>query len=260
MRAIFQYKTFIVLTVLLYGKTPAQETTTTDFFDQIKVYDLSTVLAADSILTEDIENGKEKLKRPEILGFIGDDYQRFFIHFVWIIKNPINPYEYLIYGKTKIKETTCSFQGLITIKQAKVYKNCDIPRYKQGYTICDVILYQDNKHAAAGFIKGNLTSGFLIDNKGRFRYDALMFSADGFSNNQFIGSWTSYATNASKKCNWGDYRIPESSDLDIGAGEFSVNDKYLMNGWENYRLAHPYDPDKPVSRTAREKEEEQWWK
>ncbi|WP_260390444.1 hypothetical protein [Riemerella anatipestifer] len=67
----------------------------------------------------------------------------------------------------------------------------------------------------------------MIDNKGQFRYDALNFFSDGFSNNQFVGSWTSYKTNITKRCNWGDYRIPESGDLDIGVGEFSVKDKYL---------------------------------
>ena len=51
------------MTVLLFGKTYAQDTTTTDFFDQIKMYDLSTVIAADSILTEDREDGKDKIKR-----------------------------------------------------------------------------------------------------------------------------------------------------------------------------------------------------
>nr|MBP6410083.1 hypothetical protein [Pseudarcicella sp.] len=67
--------------------------------------------------------------------------------------------------------------------------------------------------------------------------DAISFNSDGFFNNQFIGSWTSYKTNTSKKCNWGDYRIPESGNLDVGAGEFSVDEKYLKNGWKNYSQA-----------------------
>ncbi len=255
--------TFIALTVLLFGKTYTQDTTTSDFFDQIKTYDLSTVIAADSILTEDREDGKEKFKRAEILGIIGDDYQRFYIHFISVIQNPTNPYEYLVYGKTKVKETICSFQGTINITQARIYKSGDIPTYKQGCATCDVILYEDKKQPSTGFIKGKLNSEFLIDNKGQFRYDALMFVADGFSNNQFIGSWTSYKTNMTKKCNWGDYRIPECNWLngcDIGAGEFSISDKYLKNGWENYRLAYSCDPDSPESIMARQKENEEWWK
>ncbi len=253
--------TIIILTVLLFDKTYAQDTITTNFFEQIKTYDLSTILTADSILTGDNEGGKEKIKRAEILGFIGDDYQRFFINFVSIIQSPTNPYEYLVYGKTKVKETICSFQGTITIKQARTYKNGDIPTYKQGFATCDVILYEDKKQPSSGFIKGKLKSEFLIDDKGQFRYDAISFIADEYSNNQFVGSWTNYKTGISRKCNWGDYRIPESGDLDIGVGEFSIDDKYLKKGWENYRLAFLYyDLDKPESQKARQSENEQWWK
>jgi hypothetical protein len=263
MTTILRHITIIALTVLLFSKTYAQDTTTIDFFDQIKTYDLSTIITADSILTEDREDGKEKFKRAAILGFIGDDYQRLFIHFISVIQNPTNSYEYLVFGKTKVKETICSFQGTITIIQARIYKSGDIPTYKQGFAICDVVLYEDKKQLSTGFIKGKLKSEFLIDNKGQFRYDAISFITDGFSNNQFVGIWTSYKTNTTKKCNWGDYRMPECNWLngcDIGAGEFSISDKYLKNGWENYRLAYSYDPDKSESVKARQIEDEQWWK
>ena len=47
----------------MFHKAYAQDTTTANFLDQIKTYDLSTVLAADSILTEEKEDRKEKFKR-----------------------------------------------------------------------------------------------------------------------------------------------------------------------------------------------------
>jgi hypothetical protein len=263
MKTWFRHITFFALTIFLLGKTYAQDTATTNFFHQIKTFDLSAILTEDSILTEDREGGNDKIKRAEILGVIGDDYQRFFIHFVSVIQNAINPYEYLVYGKTKVNEIICSFQGTIIIRQSRIFNNGDIPTYKQGFAICDVILYEDKKQHSAGFFRGQLTSNFIIDNKEKFRYDALNIVADGFSNNQFVGSWTSYKTNATKKCNWGDYRIPECNwvnGCDIGAGEFSISDKYLKNGWENYRLAYFSDPDTPVSQKARQKEDEQWWK
>lgn len=236
MKTTLKYITSIILTVFLSIQIFAQHTATTDFYSKIKNYDLSTILTAESFLAADSKDGKEKIKRAEILGFIGHNYQRFFIHFVSIIKNPTNPYEYLVYGKTKVKEAICSFQGMIIIRQARTYINGDIPTYKQGFATCDVILYEDKKQSSAGSIKGILKSEFMIDSKGQFRYDALSFVADGFSNNQFVGNWTSYETNTKKKCNWGDYRIPECGDLDIGAGEFSVNEKYIKNGWLSYVL------------------------
>lgn len=260
MTTALRHITIIVLTVLMFDKTYAQDTTTTNFFDQIKTYDFSTVLAADSILTEDREDGKEKFNRAEILGFIGDDYQRFFIHFVSVIQNPANPYEYLVYGKTKVKKTICSFQGSITIRQARIYKSGDIPIYKQGFVTCEVILNEDKKQSSTGFIKGKLKSEFLIDNKGELRYDALLFAADGFSNNQFVGSWTSHKSNDSKKCNWGDYRIPECGELDIGAGEFSVNEKYVKNGWLSYKLEN-MAPNGAIVKPKVDKKAEniKWW-
>ena len=259
MRIHHRYLTFFFLIVLFFSKTNAQDTTTTNFYNQIKNYDLSTILVEDSIYSESREEGKEKHKRGEILGFIGDDYQRFFIHFVSVIQNPTNPNEYLVFGKTKVKEVICSFQGTISVRNARMYKSCDIPTYQQGYASCDVILYEDNKQSSTGVIKGKLKCEFLIDDKGQFRYDALMFESDGFSNNQFIGSWTSYKTNKTIKCNWGDYRIPESRNFDIGAGEFSVAEKYLLNGWGNYKLAWGTYPETQDVLSAKRMENLHWW-
>jgi len=194
--------TTLVLSILLCGRTYGQDKGA-DFYSEIKNFDLSTILTADSILTDDREGSKDKIKRAEILGFIGDNFQRFHIRFISIIQNPANPYEYLAYGKTMVEDNVCSFQGRVTIKESRIYKNEDIPKYKQGTAICEVILYEDRKQLSTGLINGRLTTVFIIDDKGKFRYDALMFVADGFSNNQFRGTWTSYNTNASKKCNWG---------------------------------------------------------
>ena len=260
----------ILTTVFFTGQVFAQEIPTSDFFAQIKSYDLSKILMTDIFLADermDFEDSinidaTQMIERAEILGFIGDNYQRFQIHFISIIQNPSNPYEYFAYGKTKVKENICSFQGTIKITKSRLYIEGDIPFYKQGFTESEVILYEDSKQNSTGFFSGKMKTYFIIDDKGVFRYDALSFSADGFNNNQFVGTWTSYKTKSTKKCNWGDYRIPESEDLDIGAGEFSIDDKYVKNGWENYKLAWGsgiYPPTMEEIK-ARRKEKEQWWK
>lgn len=259
---IFTKLKTLILALFVIGQTFAQESKTKDFYSEIKNYNLSAILTAESFLAEDNENEIEEIERAEIIGFIGSDYQRFFIHFISVIQNPNNPYEYLAFGKTKVKEVICSFHGSIKIRTAKTYLNSEIPKYTQGFTTCDVILYEDNKELSTGFIKGTLQSAFVIDKKGKFRYDATSINADGFSNNDFIGTWTSFKTKTAKKCHWGDYRIPEcnwSNGCDIGAGEFSISDKYLKNGWENYRLAYSLAPDKPESIKAKLKEKEKWW-
>jgi hypothetical protein len=152
------------------------------------------------------------------------------------------------------------------VTKSKLYKEVDspvdsegLPNYKQGYAEFEVILYEDSKEKYTGFFSGKLRTYFLIDDKEQFRYDAISFYSDAFSNNEFVGTWTSYSTKSTKRAHWGDWRIPESGDLDIGAGEFSVNEKYRKNGWENYMNSW-HSRDAQEREKARQKEKEQWWR
>jgi hypothetical protein len=203
---------------------------------------LSAVLTADSIKNFDRYKGElVAVQRAPILGFIGDDYQRFHIHFISVIQNQSNPYEYFVYGKTKVKNVICSFQGTLIVKKAKVYAENERSdsTIKQGYAVCEVLFFEDKKQSSTGFIKGTLKSWFVIDRNNKMKYDAIALAADGFHNNSFVGNWTSYKTGKSKKCHFGDYRIPECMELDVGDGQFMINEKYMKNGWENYkRCAH----------------------
>jgi len=62
-----------------------------------------------------------------------------------------------------------------------------------------------------------------------------------------------------KKCNWGDFRIPESGELDHGAGEFTVDEKYVRFGWESYVKSYSSDDEKERAAALAE-EDRQWWK
>ena len=65
-----------------------------------------------------------------------------------------------------------------------------------------------------------------------------------------------YNSKLTKKCNWGDHRVPNpSEDFDIGAGFFSPNKKYEDMGWRNYIRAWVNGDEE-----ARKKEKEPWWK
>jgi len=250
----------VLSTRLLFGQAFEQDKTTNDFFTQIKDYDLSVVWTADSIADEE-----EIFERAPILGFIGDDYQRLHIRFISIIQNPLNPYEYFTYGKTKVKENICSFQGTIKVTKSRLYKETDmpdwLPNYKQGYVECELNLYEDRKEKSTGLFSGKLKTNFIIDDKGKLKYDAINSVADGFYNNQFVGTWTSYNTKSTKKTHWGDYRIPESGDLDCGTGLFMVWDKYQKNGWQSYvKCNHRSYPDMESYQKACEEEFFEWWK
>ena len=259
MKTIFKVIIVIIIAGYFSAYCYGQDTSTIDFYSKIKVYNLSKVLMADSVWGGVGDNNMEMIKRDEMLGFIGDNYQRFYIHFISMVKDLTNPYLYVVSGKTRVKNKICSFKGTVIIKQARLYKVGDCVGCKQGFANCEVILNEDKNQEASGVIKGKLKCNFCIDKKRGFIYDAVNYVSDGFSNNQFVGTWTSYKINKSKKCNWGDFRMPDCGDLDIGVGDVSINDKYVKNGWENYKIAYN-DSNKSEAKRAQQIEAEKWWK
>jgi hypothetical protein len=233
-----------------------QNAETSDFFEKIKNYDFSDLWTQGQF---QIEGGPSTVLRPEPLGYIGENYQRFYIHFISVIQNPTDKAEYFVFGKTKVKDNVCSFQGTIKITSSRTYNKGEDPNLKQGYIQEQYEFFEDSDQKGTGVLKGKFRTDFYLDEKGILSYDALMFGADGFQNNQFEGKWTSYKSNTIKKCNWGDYRIPDSKELDGGAGEFAPSKKFLENGWQNYSQAWGYSPDKPQAQEAKNKELEKWW-
>lgn len=246
--------TFLVL--IISTMVNGQELVTSDFTEEIKKYDISDLWILDKF---EIEGDTTSVNRLQPLGYISENFQRLQIHFISAIKNPNNEMQYFIYGKTKVNENICSFQGTITISESRTYNEGDIPTLKQGFAKGRYEFYEDPNQQGSGTLQGNFQTDFYINELGEIKYDAIAFGADGFQNNQFEGSWTSYKTSNSKKCNWGDYRIPDSQGLDIGASEFSPWDKYEAYGWGNYIQAWNYYPDKPEVIEARENEREKWW-
>jgi len=248
----------IITTLLLFLSTLAfsQDIKTSDFIDHIKAYDISDLWTCNKI---QIEDDTVFVKRRQPLGFIGDNYQRFYIHFISAIRNHDNPLEYFVYGKTRVKNNICRFQGTITITVSRTFDKGDIPSVEQGFANGDYAFYEDPNQKGSGMLKGKFQTYFYIDEQGKLKYDAIMFGGDGFDNNQFEGTWTSYQTGNAKKCNWGDYRIPDSNELDVGAGEFSIADEYVKNGWENYITSMGYPQDTPEVQGALKKENEKWW-
>ena len=123
--------------------------------------------------------------------------------------------------------------------------------------VCKVSLYEDSTQNSSGFINGLLTSNFCIDRKGELSYDALTISADSYSNNQCKATWTSYKTRKSKKCNWGDFRMPDSEELDGGSGMVVIYEKYKEFGWKTFIDADSSDEN--IAKKASEIEERKWW-
>lgn len=249
---------FIIVGFLLSGLIYGQETKTTNFMTEISKYDISDLWTLKKFRTE-FEGDTSWIERMEPLGYIGENYQRFYIHFTSVIQNPNNTLEYFVYGKTRVKTNICSFQGLIMINDSKTYNDNQLLSLKQGFVHGAYEFYEDKDKKGAGILKGKFRTDFYVDKNGKIKYNSLMFIADGFKNNQFEGTWTDYKLNDFKKCNWGDYRIPDSKNLDCGAGELGVSEKYVSNGWIGYMISNGASPDRMDVEGAKKTEKEKWW-
>jgi hypothetical protein len=200
-----------------------------------------------------------------VYGFIGDNFQRIRIKIISITKNPSLPDTYNVYGKSMVKNNIDEFRGTIKITNIRKYKQTSygVDNELKGKGIKGQYLLIGNYNLAeaatqehAGIFKGTFSTGFYPDKNNIVHYDDIDKNADGYSNNQFVGQWGSHNNKLVKRCNWGDYRIPNSQGFDIGAGEFSPNDKYLSAGWQTLRDAYRTSA---ISAKAKQIENAKWW-
>ncbi len=188
------------------------------------------------------------------LGYIGSNYRRLYMRLISVIKHPENPKLYLVYGKSKVGSNVCRFQGTMEIAHIREMDNLEYPDKTFGLVLGEYRFFEDQKQKHVGVFEGVFVSYFNLDEAGRPQYEELMSFADGFYNNQFQGLWTKYGEPDPKKANWGDYRIPDSFELDQGAAMFGPAEQYLEYGWENYNNAFLLGQPKAI-----EKEGETWW-
>lgn len=194
------------------------------------------------------------------LGFIGAGYQRFQIHFLSMKKDPNDPAVYLVVGKTLVRNRVREFKGEIvvaTIVEFPAQEGCEgsVKGLTEGVITGRYLFKENPKQTATGIFEGKLTTQFYTDKGGVLHYDDLWDCSDAYNNNQFVGTWKSYRGTVAEKCNWGDDRIPHSGDLDIGAGEFVPNDKYIKNGWQTWKAEY-----KMEEKTGKKVKEKEWWK
>ena len=201
-----------------------------------------------------------------VYGFIGSDFQRFRIKMMSVIKDPIAPLTYKVYGRNRVKNNLCEFQGEFRVSTIRrldtgffgvdgTYADSSI----QGrFVVCGAYrLLEAPSQPHAGTFSGTFALYVYLDRLGRVRYDDIDAISDGYANNQFVGDWTSYDGQLRKRCNWGDHRIPDAGDFDQGAGDFSPATEYIPNGWENFigLYGKPAEQEKALA-----VEKANWWR
>ena len=178
--------------------------------------------------------------RTNILGFIGPDFQRLKITFTAIRQDAHDPALYHLRGTSSVRGNSCDFDGTLHVttittwtKQYSFYEEyTPLQPRAVGEFHATYELRENPAQPSTGVFKGRMVLGWFINRDGQLLYDEVI-PEDGYRNNQYEGTWTSYKTGQSKTANWGDFRIPGSGDLDTGVGEFLPNEKYRKNGWDD---------------------------
>jgi hypothetical protein len=241
--------TFLLFTTITIAQS--NEKFLTDFL-------LESELKPENVLSNysqfDFSNIWTQTENNSVLGIIGKEHQRIKIKLISIEKDPTNPNEYFVFGISFVKGTICDFNGKITLTEIKEVKKlllgvddeyADKGINSQGILIADYEFKENKEQKHSGIFKGKVYSKWYLNSKNQIEYDNIESISDGYTNNAFVGIWKSYATDKEKVCNWADFRVPNANrDFDIGAGEFSPNEKYYDKGWSDY---------KPM-------EVDEWWK
>lgn len=194
---------------------------------------------------------KGDLSQENRIGYIGDDFQRIQLRFISVIQNFDNPYEYFLYGKTRVEENICEFQGSLQITETGYFNDKDYPNMQRAYLSGDFVLFEDQSCLHSGIFTGEFITTVYIDKEGLIYYDDLHKEKKDFTNNEFFGKWEGYNPYELKICNWGDFRIPFSAGLDMGQEEFKPSFRYLENGWKEYLEER--------ERMKKGEEVERWW-
>ena len=236
------------MTILLLGRTGGFAQVHEKSF--LQRYDLSTtVINPDTVPTDDVyswwtESAKKEwgepmddgwLHRPEPLGFKGDNFQRFYIHFDTVYK--VSPTVYQMKARSRCKDEICHIHGRILIDSVVTFDEChSVDDVIQDVSECGAIYAHYEMEASLGptpvaRLFGHSTYYYLVHNDSVY-YDAMWIVADGYHNNQYTGKWVDLVAGDTLTCNWGDFRIPESNELDGGCALFIPREDYYDLGWK----------------------------
>ncbi len=238
----------ILVIITIFCTTLLQGQQTTEWLNKLNNPEYSI----DKLKTENLVSKYQKYDfstlltpRTDFIGYIGSDFKRIQIFYSSICKDQADPKIYNVKGVSIVGSNVCDFGGTISVDAIREYETMHFGvdlKYKDDGLKAQGILIgkysfkenQDQKHS--GTFTGIITLRWYVDKFGLIHYDDIQFHSDRYRNNQYIGIWEPYKGDYEKKCNWGEYRIPFSGDLDIGAGGFSPNSKYHDKGWKDYEM------------------------
>lgn len=166
-------------------------------------------------------------------GIIGLDYKRIRIHISQTTKDPTDKLLYHVKGKSNVSGNICDFSGEIRLIEA--YAAEDGEHENSGTLFARYNFNEDSTQRHVGTFQGVVECYYFLDQKTKKGFlDESSDVADGYHNRTYVGTWKGYQASISKKCIWGDYRLPFTFDFDCGDGIMIVCDQYVKNGWVSF--------------------------
>ena len=196
--------------------------------------------------------------------------------------NPFYYPELSKYADPKQMDFSTEYKQWLTPDASQTYKDITNDILRKGYDFertlfnSEQFIYEDMDGRVC-YYKQSSFNGILGDNYARIeiyinpqveRTDTLTYGVychidednkkvcldidlgggDGYNQRNYVGTWQSYKTNATKRCIWGEYRLPYTFDFDIGDGEMRINPKYNSPEWEQWQSEF-FNPEEKIS----------WW-
>lgn len=239
--------------------------------DKLQTEQLSTSQLKEKLVKYDFSTLLTCTDNTYVYGFIGKNHQRIRIKFISVTKDSLKPNTYKVYGKSMVKNNIDEFNGNLVIssilKQKVMSYGVDDEYKNKGFKGEFVIsgnytLSENTQQKHSGVFNGIFRTGFYLDKKYLIHYDDIRDYSDGYMNNEFIGKWTNYQGDIIQVCNWGDYRIPNSGNFDLGAGDFSPMTNDTSLGWQSIHDMGVRDKNGKLTakaKLAKKSEEAKWW-
>jgi hypothetical protein len=168
--------------------------------------------------------------RARYIGYVGENYRRL----QWSIARAEkkSSTEYAIHGEIDGQP----YAGRLQIQQIKTLPAAKFPLLAKHLKATGLLLAEmrlDSPASSETLASGVFIHGFYLDADDNLLYNDWDSNGDSYKNNLFFGRCI-LGKGQPETCAWGHYRAPCSGDLDIGAGEFSPDEKYLNNGWREF--------------------------
>lgn len=177
---------------------------------------------------------------------------------------------FLVYGSTKRANQVHDYTGTITIDKILKTKKADnnAKDTLNHVLIGHYVLEEDPSEEGSGIFQGTFCATLNVEVRYDFLSNKLMRDiwvlhddTYGYSNRNFVGTWTSHNTGETLKAIWGDNALPFPLDFAIGVG-VKLNEKYIDNDWHYYQ--HPEKEQEDVydeeGNPSGKKQKVEWWK